>query len=115
MRMFNATTIASTMITLALTASGWAQPFRITVVDAETNRGVPMVELSTTNNITFITDSAGVIAFDEPGMMDRRVFFTVKSHGYTFPADGFGFTGQAVRTKRGGSITLKINRESTLR
>ena len=63
------------------------KPFRITVRDAETGRGIPLVELATTNHITYITDSAGVVAFDEPGLMNQRVFFHVKSHGYEYPLE----------------------------
>jgi hypothetical protein len=85
-------------------------PFRIAVVDSKTGRGVPMVELATVNGIVSITDSAGVIAFDEPGLMNQDVFFTVKSHGYTFPKDGFGFAGTRLRVMPGGSATLKIER-----
>jgi hypothetical protein len=57
-----------------------------------------------------ITDSAGVIAFDEPGLMNEDVFFTVKSHGYTFPKDGFGFAGTRLSVTPGGSATLRIDR-----
>ncbi len=41
--------------------------FKITVVDEETGRGVPLVELKTTNNVRYYTDSNGIIAFFEPG------------------------------------------------
>ncbi|MBL1216864.1 MAG: hypothetical protein D8M59_05150 [Planctomycetes bacterium] len=86
------------------------KPFRILVRDAQTKRGVPMVKLTTTNNITFITDSAGMIAFDEPGMMNTRVHFTVESHGYLFPEDGFKIRGKAVNITPGGSATFDIQR-----
>jgi hypothetical protein len=91
-------------------AVGARVPFRITVLDSKTDRGVPMVELATVNGIVSITDSAGVIAFDEPGLMNQDVFFTVKSHGYTFPKDGFGFAGTRLHVTPGGSATLKIER-----
>ena len=55
--------------------------FRIKVVDEATGRGVPLVELTTVNNVRYVTDSAGLIAFDEPGLLNRRVFFQVSSHG----------------------------------
>src|SRR6266852_1521002 len=58
--------------------------FKITVVDEETGRGVPLVELKTTNSVRYYTDSNGIIAFFEPALMDRDVFFYVKSHGYEF-------------------------------
>ena len=84
--------------------------FRITVVDAETGRGVPLVELTTTNQIRCVTDSNGVVAFREPGLMDRKVFFHITSHGYEFPKDGFGFRGKALDVRAGGSATLEIKR-----
>jgi len=84
--------------------------FKIQVVDAETRRGVPLVELRTVNNIRYYTDSAGIVAFHEPGLMDRTVFFHVRSHGYEFPEDGFGFRGKALRVAEGGSAELKIKR-----
>ena len=43
--------------------------FKITVVDQETGRGVPLVELKTTNNVRYYTDSNGIIAFFEPALM----------------------------------------------
>src|SRR5678815_132342 len=69
--------------------SNSGRPFRITVVDSQSGRGVPLVELTTVNGITHVTDSAGVIAFDEPGMLNQDVFFGVRSHGYSYPKDGF--------------------------
>ncbi len=41
--------------------------FAIRVVDAETGRGVPLVELETVNHLRFYTDSNGTVAFREPG------------------------------------------------
>jgi len=45
--------------------------FKIQVVDRQTGRGVPLIELRTTNNIRYFTDSNGIAAFYEPGLMDR--------------------------------------------
>jgi len=91
-----------------LSAAG--EPFGIRVVDSVSGRGVPLVELETVNHIRFVTDSAGWIAFAEPGLMNSTVFFSVRSHGYTFPKDGFGFVGKALTISPGGSATLKIKR-----
>ena len=85
-------------------------PFAIKIVDAETGRGIPLVELKTTNNVLYYTDSNGIVAFDEPGLMDQSVFFHLSSHGYDFPADMFGNRGQAVQIKPGGKITIEMNR-----
>jgi hypothetical protein len=84
--------------------------FTITVVDEQTGRGVPLVELRTVNNICYYTDSNGVIAFDEPGLMNQTVFFHVKSHGYEFPKDGFGYRGKALKVTEGGSAKLAVKR-----
>src|SRR5688572_4050666 len=96
------------LLCLLLTAA--APYFKITVVDDQTNRGVPLVELTTTNQVTYITDSAGLIAFHEPGLMNQTIFFHIKSHGYELPKDGFGFAGTRLETKEGGSATIKIKR-----
>src|SRR5688500_823300 len=77
--------------------------FEIQVVDDATARGVPMVELKTVSNISYWTDSAGRVAFYEPGLMDRDVYFGVKSHGYAMPKDGFGSAGKIIHTKPGAS------------
>ena len=91
---------------------GAAEPFGIRVVDDQTGRGVPLVELETTNHLCFHTDSAGWVAFDEPGLMNTRVFFHIQSHGYEYPADGFGYRGTALDVKPGGRVTLKIKRRN---
>lgn len=86
--------------------------FTIEVVDEATGRGVPLVELRTVDNTQYLTDSAGLVAFYEPGQMDQKVFFFVKSPGYEFPADGFGFRGVALDVQRGGRAQLKLRREN---
>lgn len=89
-----------------------ADYFRIHVVDSTTGRGVPMVELRTTANQFFITDSNGYLAFNEPGLMNQEVFFHVRSHGYQFAKDGFGYAGKRVEIAPGGSVELKIERKN---
>jgi hypothetical protein len=86
--------------------------FVIQVVDEQTGRGVPLVELRTTNDTAYYTDSNGVVAFLEPGLMNHKVFFTITSPGYEFPADGFGFHGTALQTAPGEKVTLKIKRNN---
>jgi hypothetical protein len=84
--------------------------FKITVVDDQTGRGVPLVELETTGGVRYYTDSNGVVAFRELGLMNRDVFFFVRSHGYEFAKDGYGYPGKALETTEGGSATLRIKR-----
>jgi hypothetical protein len=105
-------------MTLLLTAVLAAQPgpgdpwFRITVVDEQTGRGVPLVELETVHHIRYYTDSNGIVAFHEPGLMDQDVFFFVKSHGYEYPSNASGDRGTAIRVVPGGSAVLKIKRKN---
>jgi hypothetical protein len=84
--------------------------FTIRVIDRQTGRGVPLVELRTTNSIRLFTDSNGLVAFREPGLMDREVFFFVESHGYEVPKDGFGYRGVRLRTTPGEEAIVKIDR-----
>jgi hypothetical protein len=98
------------VIFFAAAVASAAQPFAIEVLDDQTDRGVPMVELQTTNSARYYTDSNGLIAFDEPDLMNQKVFFAVASHGYEFPKDGFGIRGVVLETKPGGSANLKIKR-----
>ncbi len=84
--------------------------FAIQVIDEQTGRGVPMVELQTTSSVRFYTDSNGLVAFYEPGLMNQKVWFGVSTHGYEFPPDGFGNRGVTLETKPGSNVQLKIKR-----
>ncbi len=97
-------------ITIGVSAADRPSSFEIQVVDQATGRGVPLVELRTVNDIRYHTDSAGRVAFDEPGLINQRVFFHVSSHGYEFAKDGFGYRGTRLQITPGGKATLKIKR-----
>lgn len=84
--------------------------FRIQVVDSRTQRGVPLVELTTNDGTTYVTDSAGNVAFFEPGLMGQETCFHASSHGYEYPADDLGFRGLALTPTRGGQATITIAR-----
>jgi len=84
--------------------------FGIRVVDSATGRGVPLVELRTVNDISFITDSLGWIAFYEPDLMDREVYFAVSGPGYEHAKDGLGFRGVRLTTKTGTTVTVSVTR-----
>jgi hypothetical protein len=86
------------------------QPFRIQVVEAGTGRGVPLVELKTVNQIRYYTDSNGIVAFDEPGLFNQKVYFSIRSHGYEADKDGFGHRGASFLITEGGSAQVVINR-----
>ena len=86
--------------------------YRITVQDAETGRGVPLVELRTVNEVRYYTDSNGIAAINDPELMDQKVFFTISSPGYEYPADGFGYHGTALQVTAGGQAIVKIKRDN---
>ena len=103
------------LIGLRLGALGQAESppsawFAIRVVDEETGRGIPLVELETVNHLRFYTDSNGTAAFHEPGLMERQIFFHVHSHGYEYPKDDFGYRGVRLKTTPGSEAVLKLKR-----
>ena len=85
-------------------------PFAIRVVDEATGRGVPLVELTTVHDVRYVTDSAGIAVIDDASLNGQRAFFHVESHGYEFPADGFGYRGKTLQVEPGRVATLKITR-----
>jgi len=102
---------ASNRLATAESGDDWGgRYFKIKVVDEQTNRGVPLVELRTVNELRYYTDSNGMIAFCEPGLMNRRVYFHIRSHGYEYPEDPFGYRGKVLEPKPGGNAVLKIRR-----
>ena len=84
--------------------------FTIRVVDDATGRGVPLVRLRTVHDVSYYTDSNGIVAFHEPGLTGKKVFFHVESDGYEFPKDGFGSRGRALDVQPGAEATLRIQR-----
>ncbi|MCP5525968.1 MAG: hypothetical protein H7A47_04080 [Verrucomicrobiales bacterium] len=84
--------------------------FGIQIVDDATGRGVPLVELETVHHLRFVSDSAGWVAFNEPGLMGQEVFFFVRSHGYEFPKDGFGYAGTRLLARPGLRTQLRLQR-----
>jgi hypothetical protein len=103
--------LAGLIFSLAAMAQS-SKYFTIRFVDDQTGRVVPMVELTTTNDIRYYTDSNGIVAFYEPGLMDQTVYFNIKSDGYEFPEDFLSSRGVALKVTGGGSAELKIRRTS---
>jgi len=83
----------------------------IRVVDADSGRGVPLVELQTVHHVRFVTDNAGRIALGDPDLLDREVFFSIQSHGYEVPADGFGFRGVRLTPRLGKPSVIRLKRQ----
>jgi hypothetical protein len=84
--------------------------YKIKVIDEETGRGIPMVELQTTSRIRHYTDSNGITAFYEPGLMSQIVYFYLQSPGYEYPQDILGSRGMALPVFAGDSALIKMKR-----
>src|SRR5690348_1106772 len=73
MRYVNISGLLGIAVLILATVASAQEPascfFAIQVVDEQTGRGVPLVELQTTSAVSYYTDSNGLIAFDEPGLM----------------------------------------------
>jgi len=86
--------------------------FGIEVVDEESGRGVPLVELRTVHGQRYYTDSAGLVAVSDVELMGQKVYFHVASHGYEYAKDGFGYRGAALDVRPGTVAKLKIQRRN---
>lgn len=92
-------------LALAATSPGRAQLFQIKVVDSQTGRGVPLVELQLTGGPKLITDSNGIVALDDPALLNKNVPFGFQSYGYSQ-------WGQTVQTTAGGSVQIALDRRN---
>ena len=84
--------------------------FGLHFVDADTGRGVPLVTVELTSEQRLVSDSNGYVAFDEPGLMDTRVYFGVTSYGYEAKEVGFGYRGVIAQTTPGKIVDVPLRR-----
>lgn len=103
---------ATCALLLWLGASGlWAaDPCLIEVVEKGSGWPVPLVQLRTVNQVRFVSDNAGRIAFDLPELMGREIWFEVIGHSYEVPKDGFGYRGVRLRPIPGGKLRVEVTR-----
>jgi hypothetical protein len=87
-------------------------PFEIAVVDADTGRGIPAVELRTTDARTFHTDSSGKLLVRDADLAGRTIFFAVRSFGYRYAREILGRPGVRLRIEPGGEARLDMQREN---
>jgi hypothetical protein len=87
------------------------QPCRIEVVERGSGWPVPLVELRTLHKIRFVTDNAGVIAFDLPELLGRPTWFDVIGQGYSVPKDGFGERGVRLTPEPGKTLKVEVDRD----
>jgi hypothetical protein len=86
------------------------EPCRIEVVEKGTGWPVPLVELRTVHQVRFISDNAGVVAFDLPELMGKETWLHVSSHGYEAKKDGFDFRGVRITPQPGKTIKVEVER-----
>lgn len=96
---------------LAVLGISAGEPCRIEIVEQDSGWPVPLVELRTTHHARFVSDNAGLIAFDLPELMGRETWFDVHGHGYEVKADGFGNRGVRLTPKPGGSLRVEVQRK----
>ena len=102
--------LAAIVTASAATIAAAVEPCRIEVVDHENGWPVPLVELRTTHDVALVTDNAGVIAIDQPELMDREMWFHVSGHGYSVPKDGFGYSGVRLTPQPGATLRVEVDR-----
>lgn len=86
--------------------------FKIKIIDRETGRGIPLVKVESITGLINYTDSAGVIAFFEPALMNRDVYFTFESPGYSIEKDPFDGFGKTIAVKQDGDTVISMKREN---
>ncbi len=81
--------------------------FEIDVIDAATGRGVPLIELRTPDGASYLTDSQGVVAFDDLSAMGRPLRFAVSGDGYRL-RDASGAV--ELEPREGGRAVIAVDR-----
>jgi hypothetical protein len=84
---------------------------KIVVTEKGTGWPVPLVELRTIHQVRFVTDNAGIIAFDLPELMNEEVWFDVHGHGYEMPVDMFGYRGVRLVPEPGKTLKVEVERK----
>ncbi|HUR45280.1 MAG TPA: hypothetical protein VMZ27_05315 [Candidatus Saccharimonadales bacterium] len=85
---------------------------RIQVVEKGSGWPVPLIELRTTHHERFVSDNAGIIAFDLPEMMHHETWFDVIGHGYGIPRDGFGMRGVRLKPEPNKTLQVEVTRSN---
>lgn len=88
------------------------RPYRIEVREKESGLPIPLVELRTTDQVRFVTDNAGVVAFDLVDRMNRETWLTISSPGYEAQKDGFGLRGVRIKPQPGEAVKIELIRTS---
>lgn len=79
--------------------------FELLIRDDEDGRGVPLASVMVNDTVTYVSDSQGYIALCDPRFLNKRVRFSVRSHGYKTPRMHFN-----VRARVGSHAALDLTR-----
>lgn len=99
-----------TSLLWSCTVAPTSRYFVVHVIDDQTGRGVPLVELKLPNEVKYWTDSAGVAALDEPSLGEGEVFLRIRSDGYEFEHETPFGRGVNVRIEPGKAQEIRIRR-----
>ena len=99
------------VILIVTAACGSGTPYWVRIVDAETGRGVPLVEFRSPNAVSFWTDSNGIATIDDPAFEGRNVAFLIRSDGYEFQEKLFCWT----MANAGSRLTLPLSSSEGLK
>ena len=69
------------------------------------------MRLRTVNELRFVSDNAGIIAFDAPEFMGRETWLFIEGPGYGVPPDGFGYRGVRITPQPGATLKIEVRRE----
>lgn len=84
--------------------------FEVTIVDRETNQGIPMVELKLLNALVFHADNDGHVRIDAPDLQDAQHYFEIKSPGYRYGQDETGRASVVLNVRGASDTTLYMDR-----
>jgi hypothetical protein len=84
--------------------------FKLRFIDAQTARGIPLVEIESTNAVRYISDSAGWVAISPHDFGADLLYFSVSSPGYELKKDQYGYRGILIRPIAGQRRTVKLQR-----
>lgn len=87
-----------------------AKYFELRIIDRATQRGIPLVEAITVDDVRYVSDNTGRIAIPDGQLEGETVFFFIRSPGYQVVKDGFGIDGVRITFKTGGKQTIELDR-----
>lgn len=83
--------------------------FEVDVLDSADRKPIAGVALRTVNDVVYVSDDDGRVAYYEPGLMGQSVWFAPTRAGYDLKADGFGNRGKALTVTEGGTGEILLD------